>query len=308
MKKNNRVPEKISTISALHASLGIKGPKHPLISIINLEEIVTDSPTVEESLSFSYNFYIIGLKKNYEAKVRYGQNYYDFDSGILSCIGPGQIISVDSSAPQQLEGYLLVVHSDFFAQYPLAKRIKEYGFFSYATNEALHMSDAEELTIISMLKNMQNESSTPIDHFTQDLLVSNLELLLNYCNRFYNRQFITRKHVTSDIISSFETLLNSYIDNGESIVNGLPTVHYFAEKLSTTPNYLSDLLRASTGRSASHHIQDKAIEKAKELLGSTELTVAEIAYQLGFEFPQSLNKLFKKKTSITPLDYRQSLN
>ncbi|MDQ6530977.1 AraC family transcriptional regulator [Flavobacterium sp. LHD-85] len=308
MKNKAVIPEQFTTISSLHNYLKIKGPKNPLVSIISLDELESDYLEIEKSLSYSYNFYVIGFKKNFEGKIRYGQQYYDFDAGVMTCIGPGQVITIDKNSPSKVEGYLLVVHADFFANYQLATRIKEYGFFSYATNEALHLSDDEESLVISMFKNIDMEISAMIDLYTQDLVVSHIELLLNYCNRFYNRQFITRKTISNGILTKLEFELNNYFESKSLADNGLPSVQYIAEKLNVSPNYLSDMLRVFTGRSTSQHIQDKAIDKVKTLLTTTNLTVAEIAFELGFEFPQSLNKFFKRKTNMTPIEYRQSMN
>ncbi len=235
----------------------------------------------------------------------YGQtdldHYYDFDEGIMSFISPNQLLSTtaDESAT---EGCCLVFHSDFIAHYPLAKAIKNYGFFSYSLNEALHLSEKEELLIINILENIQQEYSSVIDQFSQDVIVSQIELLLNYCNRFYNRQFITRKNVNSDLLTKLETVLNTFFDSNV----GLPTVQKIAEQLNVSQNYLSDMLKSQTGQTAQQHIHDKLIERAKVILTSTNLSVSEIAYQLGFEYPQSFNKLFKNKTNISPLEYRNS--
>lgn len=308
MKNRTQEPEHFVTISALHKFLNIKGPNHPLVSVIRLDDIVMDYSQIENSVSYHYNFYLIGFKKNLEGKLRYGQEYYDFDAGVVSCIGPGQTISVDKKSPSKADGYMLVVHADLFASYPLATKIKEYGFFSYATNEALHLSEAEEDLFIGLLKNIDLEVSRQIDPYTQDLVVSHIELLLNYCNRFYNRQFITRKQVNNDLLIRLEVVLTKYFEAESLSELGMPSVQFVADQLHLSPNYLSDMLRVNTGRTTNQHIQEKAIERVKVLLATTNMTVAEIAYQLGFEFPQSLNKLFKRKTNSSPLEYRQSLS
>jgi AraC-like DNA-binding protein len=190
----------------------------------------------------------------------------------------------------------------------LAKRIKEYGFFSYASNEALHLSEKEETVISGLIQNLQQEVEAMTDNFTQDVVVSHIDLLLNYCNRFYNRQFITRKKASNDLFLKFEDLLNVYYQNDDLNVSVLPTVQYFAEKLFVSPHYLNDMLKNLTGQTTQQHIQNQLLEKAKELLSTTKLSVSEIAYRLGFEYPQSFSKVFKNKTNQTPLEFRQSFN
>jgi AraC-like DNA-binding protein len=222
----------------------------------------------------------------------------------MSFISPNQLLSSTSTDDTPTEGYSLVFHADFIAHYPLAKAIKNYGFFSYSLNEALHLSEKEEVLITNILENIKLEYSSTIDQFSQDVIVSQIELLLNYCNRFYNRQFITRKNVNSDLLSKLETFLTTFFESNV----GLPTVQKIAEQLNVSQNYLSDMLKSQTGQTAQQHIHDKLIERAKEILTSTNLSVSEIAYQLGFEYPQSFNKLFKNKTNISPLEYRNSFN
>ena len=203
---------------------------------------------------------------------------------------------------------MLVFHPDFLHGYPLAKKIKDYGFFSYAVNEALHLSDKEEQMITGVMQNLKDEIAAMIDNYTQDVVVSHLELLLNYSNRFYNRQFITRKKVSNDLLTKFEELLTAYFKQETEANDGLPTVQYISDKLFVSPNYLNDMLKSLTGQTTQQLIHNQVIEKAKELLSTTNLSVSEIAYQLGFEYPQSFNKLFKNKTKITPLEFRQSFN
>ncbi|MGY3051822.1 AraC-like DNA-binding protein [Pedobacter sp. UYEF25] len=197
-------------------------------------------------------------------------------------------------------------HPDLIRQYPLGKVIKNYGYFSYALNEALHLSEEEEQTIETILQNIQRGINSRLDNFSQDVIVSNLELLLSYCNRFYNRQFITRKMATNNLLANFETLLDNCFTNDSEVL--LPTVEKLAKALHVSSPYLSDMLRSLTGQNTQQHIHGKLIEKAKEILTTTNLTVSEIAYQLGFEYPQSFSKLFKSKTNLTPIEYRQSYN
>lgn len=220
---------------------------------------------------------------------------------------PNQVIS-SAEDEKDYSGYTLLFHPDFIRHYPLDTKIKTYGFFSYSVHEALFLSDKEKQIIFSLFENIKEELSNPIDDFSQDLVVSHLEVLLNYSNRFYKRQFITRKIVNHDILTQLETILNTYFEQEEGLQKGLPTVEYLAAQFNVSPRYLSDMLRSLTGQNAQQHIHNKLIEKTKEYLTATNLTVSEIAYQLGFEHPQSFNKLFKKKTNLTPIAYKQSFN
>jgi len=296
----------INSISELHRLMGINKPLHPLISLINMDNV--KSSANQEDAHFLLNFYGISLKRNLNGKLKYGQNYYDFDEGVLAMTAPQQVLSVGKEDNYKVSGWWLVFHPDFIMNYPLATAIKAYGFFSYAVNEALHLSDREEQTLEAIFKNIEQEYQTSIDQFSQDVMVSQLELLLNYCNRFYNRQFLTRKTISNDLLSKMENLLNEYFKNDLLIASGLPSVQYFADKLYVSPNYLSDMLRSLTGQSTQQHIHNKLIEKAKETLSTTNLSVSEIAYQLGFEHPQSFSKLFKSKTNMTPIEFRASFN
>lgn len=306
MKKETNSPYIINSISELHRLLELPKPKHPLVSVINLNEIKYH---FDESIkSFVYNFYSICTKKDFKGKLKYGQNYYDFDEGIMTFFSPGQVISTVVDQDIALSGIWLVIHPDFIQNYSLAKSIKDYGFFSYAVNEALHLSDKEEAMITDIMQNIDTEYCSVIDGFSQDVILSHIELLLNYSNRFYNRQFITRKNASNDLLSNLEKLLLDYFNGTKVQEFGLPTVLYISEQLNVSPNYLSDMLRSITGQSTQQHIHDKLIEKAKEILTTTSLSVSEIAYLLGFEYPQSFSKLFKSKTNVSPLEFRSSFN
>ncbi|HEX6430684.1 MAG TPA: helix-turn-helix transcriptional regulator [Niastella sp.] len=295
-----------NSISALHSSLNLKKPAHPLVSVIKLDDVNNEDGNAVETIV--NNFYAVFLKKNFDGKIRYGQQYYDFDNGTMAFYAPKQRVTVEGYTPSRIEGWMLVFHSDFLQGYPLAKKIRDYGFFSYATNEALHLSDKEETVISGLMQNLQSEIEAIIDGYTQDVVVSHIDLLLNYCNRFYNRQFITRKKVSNDLIAKFEELLTAYFKDDSPDSTGSPTVQYFSERLFVSPHYLNDMLKNITGQTTQQHIHNHLIEKAKELLTTTNLSVSEIAFQLGFEYPQSFNKLFKNKTNITPLQFRQSFN
>lgn len=296
-------PYIFNSISELQRALGLPKPLHPLISLVDYGEIKNDTGDIAKGMIL--NFYKISYKKQLTGKVRYGQGYYDFDEGGLSFISPGQLIA---ASPEEVDygGYTLLFHPDFIRNYPLGKHIKNYGFFSYSAAEALHLSEKEKEIMVGIFKNISHELSLSIDNFSQDIMISQIEQLLNYSNRFYNRQFITRKAVHSDLLDELEKLLTQYFDNDKALMHGLPNVQDISSQLHVSQRYLSDMLRQLTGQNTQQHIHNKLIEKAKEILSSSQLTIAEIAYQLGFEHPQSFNKLFKTKTNVSPLEYRQS--
>ncbi len=306
MKKASSNFIRIKSIAEQHQLLSLSKPEHPLISILRFE----DFPVVhnEEIVKFTMDFYTVTIKKDCDCKVKYGQTHYDFDEGIMSFTAPDQLLTLDGDLKPPASGWQLLFHADFLRNYQLGQKIKEYGFFYYAMNEALILSEKEETSVANIFRIIENEYHLPIDNFSQDVIVSQLELLLTYCNRYYNRQFITRKVPVSDLLTKMESLLTDYF-NGDKIVDeGLPSVSYLAEQLNMSPKYLSDTLRSITGQSTQQHIQNRLMEKAKQILSTTNLSVSEIAYQLGFEYPQSFNKLFKKKTNLSPLEFRQSFN
>jgi len=305
--KHMKTPEKVTSISALHQFLGLKKPTNPLISVFNFDEVKLEPETILSAITT--DFYVIALKKDCAGgKCRYGQQYYDFDEGIMYFIAPNQVLQFEDVLLNGVKGSVLVVHPDFLHGYGLASHIKEYGYFSYSANEALHLSEKEEKSIVDIIANVEQEVAGNMDSFTQDLLISNLDLLLKYCDRYYNRQFLTRKKANSDLLSKLEALLDDYFKNEKLILNGIPTVHSIADQLHLTANYLSDMLRIQTGQTTQQHIQKRLIEKAKEMLSTTELSVSEIAYHLGFEHPQSFHRLFKNRTSVSPLEFRASFN
>ncbi|WP_185093393.1 helix-turn-helix domain-containing protein [Empedobacter brevis] len=301
-----KTPVRIASISALHQFLGLKSPSNPLISVFNFDDVKLNTETILSTITT--DFYVIALKKDCAGgKCKYGQNYFDFDEGIMYFIAPHQVLQFEDVLLNSVRGFVMVVHPDFLQSYPLATKIKDYGYFSYTSNEALFLSEKEEKSIFDIIENVQSEINTNMDAFTQDLLVSNIDLLLKYCDRFYNRQFLTRRKNNNDLLSKLENLLDDYFKN-DLIENGIPSVQFFAEKLNLSSNYLSDMLRVQTGQTTQQHIQNRVIEKAKELLSTTHLSVSEIAYQLGFEHPQSFHRLFKKFSILSPLEYRASFN
>jgi AraC-like DNA-binding protein len=307
MKKDGTHLLKFNSIADGHRAFGLPAPKHPLISLLNGATTQIDTSALAGSHVLS--FYKIAYKPNISGRLKYGQTYYDFDGGGLLFAAPNQIIGGDEGVDMNAcSRYTLLVHPDFFLSYPLARKIKQYGFFSYTANEALHLSEEEEETIISVFKMMDSELSSRIDNFSQDVVISQIELLLNFANRFYKRQFITRKAVNNDLLQKMEDVLENYFNKEQSLKHGVPTVADLAGHLNLSPGYLSDMLRSLTGQSAQQHIHDRLIEKAKEILSTTSLSVSEVAYALGFEYSQSFSKLFKNKTNLSPLEFRQQFN
>lgn len=304
MEKKTNAPIKIASISELHSILQLPKPLHPLISLVDNSKMSVDISYLD--YSFTLNFYKISYKTSVNGKMGYGQGYYDFNEGGMMFTAPHQVLMTDAGSTYY--GHTLFIHPDFIRNYPLAKTIKQYGFFSYDTNEALHLSEKEKITITGLLQSMENELNTSIDEMSQDVLVSYIEVLLNYSNRFYKRQFVTRKGVNNDLLAQMEQLLNNYFEKEEPLTKGIPTVEYIAAQLNLSARYLSDMLRSLTGQNAQQHIHEKLIEQAKEKLSTTSLSVSEIAYELGFEHPQSFSKLFKNKVNLTPVEYRQSFN
>jgi AraC family transcriptional activator of pobA len=300
--------QRYKTISDFHRMRGLPAPEHPLISLVDYAAM--ERRPSHEPVNMVFDFYTVSLKRNFNAKIKYGQQDYDFDEGILFFMAPGQVFSIefDPTQLQQHSGWMLLIHPDFLWNTPLAKTIKQYAYFDYAAHEALFVSDKEEATIISIMQNIGQEYHSNIDRFSQDVIIAQLELLLTYADRFYHRQFLTRKISNHQILGRLEELLSGYFDDENIARSGLPTVQYIAYSLNVSPNYLSGLLKVLTGQSTQQHIHDKLIEKAKEKLSATDLSISEIAFQLGFEHSQSFSKLFKSKTHTTPLAYRRSFN
>jgi AraC family transcriptional activator of pobA len=304
MKKEENSPRKFDSLSEFHRVSGLPKPLHPMISFIDIKDVKVIPNELPNS--FILNFYQIAYKTTLCSKAKYGQHYYDFGEGGLIFTAPNQIFEAPDETVNS--GYILFIHSDFFLTYPLAKKIRQYGFFSYAANEALHLSDKEKATIFAIFKIIDEELKSRIDDFSQDVIISQIELLLNYANRFYKRQFITRKAVSNSLLQKLEEILDDYFNNKKSLSQGIPTVQYLSEHLNISPSYLSDMLRSLTGQNAQQHIHNKLIEKAKEKLSATNSTVSEIAYELGFEHLQSFSRLFKTKTNLAPLEFRASFN
>ncbi|TDO73637.1 helix-turn-helix protein [Flavobacterium chryseum] len=302
----NHQPHRIKSISEFHEFRDLPKPEHPLVSVYNFEDLKRLNE--DEPKSLMLDFYSIALKRSSNAKMRYGQQEYDFKEGVLLFISPGQVFSIEGNAELKHTGWSLLIHPDFLWNTPLAKKIKQYEYFGYSVYEALHLSDKEEKMIIGIMHNIRQEYQSNIDKFSQDVIIAQIELLLTYAERFYNRQFITRKISNHKILARLENLLEDYFNSETLSKKGLPTVHYIAENLNVSPNYLSGMLKSLTGQSTQQHIHDKLIDKAKEKLTTTNLSISEIAFELGFEHQQSFSKLFKTKTTISPLEFRQSFN
>lgn len=295
------------TITEFHKISGLPKPEHPLVSLVDYS--LVEYQTQEKEVSWVQNFFSIGLKRNIQGKFRYGQQQYDFDEGLMSFVAPGQVVHLVVEKPEvKPTGMLLFIHPDFLWNTPLAKKIKQYEFFGYAVNEALFMSEKEELVITELMQNIQREYHTNIDKFSHSIIIAQIELLLSYCERFYERQFITRKKSNHQILERLEQILDEWFSSEDLVEKGLPTAQEIAGMVNVSPNYLGSLLKSLTGQSTQHHIHNKLIEKAKEKLSTTTLSVSEIAYQLGFEHSQSFNKLFKSKTNISPMEFRRSFN
>lgn len=299
MKKN---PIVFNSLSQLHKAMGQKAPNHPFISILNYGEAKFDPKDFEQGIIL--NFYKISFKTSFSGQLKYGQGYYDFEEGGMSFIAPGQLLRMQAEEADY-SGMSLHIHPDFLRPYPLNSNIKQYGFFNYSAAEALYLSEKEKATILSIYKFIEEELSERIDKFSQNVIISQIEVLLNYANRFYDRQFITRKALNNDILSRLELYFDNYFKYEKSLTNGLPSVNSAAAELNLTPRYLSDLLRHLIGLNTQQVIHEKLIEKAKEHLAKDELNIAEIAYNLGFEHPQSFTKLFKNKTNLTPLKFKE---
>ncbi len=301
--KNTRI-HTFNTISEFHKISGLPKPEHPLVSLVDYG--LVDYQTDEKEISWVQHFYSIGLKRDIQGKFRYGQQRYDFDGGLLSFVSAGQLVHLTVEKPAiKPSGFLLLIHPDFIWKTSLAKNIRQYDFFGYAVNEALFLSEKEEIIITDILLNIQNEYHSRIDPFSQNIIIAQVELLLSYSERFYQRQFITRKKTGHQILEKLENVLDGYF-NHPPADQGLPTARDIAGLLNVSPNYLGSLLKNLTGQSTQEHIHHKLIEKSKERLSTTTLSVSEIAYELGFEHPQSFSKLFKAKTRLSPLEFRQS--
>ena len=300
---------KLKNISEFHSLMGAPTPEHPLMSIVNFDEF--DVLETKESIQVIFDFYIISLKYVKGVKYKYGQRYYDFDNnGVLYFVAPNQVIQFEfeNKKKEKPSGWVLLIHPDFLWNTTLANMSEKYDFFDYSLNEALFLSEKEKATLNGIAANVKLEYHSNVDNFSKQIIITHIENLLSYSNRFYNRQFITREKANHKVLEGLEQLLAYYFSKNDLVEKGLPTVQHLADQLNISPKYLSRLLKSLTGLNTQQHIHEKLIDKAKEILTTTNLNVSEIAYQLGFEYPQSFSKLFKSKTNFTPIGYRQSYN
>jgi len=303
-------PYHVKTISEFHELAGLGRPEHPLISVINLEEVKRLSEKMPASRTL--DFYSISLKRNCKGSFKYGQQRYESQGGVMYFMAPGQVFTPPIKNGETIKpptsGWALYIHPDFLWNTPLAKTIRRYEYFDYSVNEALFLSEKEEAIIIGVMQHIQGEYLANMDNYSQDIIISLIEVLLNYSDRFYRRQFLTRKIENHQVLDRLEILLTNYFNRGDLLSQGLPSVQFIAEKLNISANYLGSMLKVLTGRNTQQHIQDKMIDKAKEKISTTELSVSEISYELGFEHPQSFSRLFKAKTGLSPLAFRQTFN
>lgn len=296
----------VKSIAELHQIAGFDKPKHPLVTIIDYSKVQVVN--VPDTARFICEFYVVNYKNH--CGFTYGRQFFDHMEGTLHCTAPEQIITFEKSLEpkENTEGWGLYFHPELIRNTALGLKIKEYSFFRYDSNEALHLGEEEKNTLLGILKQMEREYHTNIDHYSQELIVSNIELFLNYCKRYYGRQFITRSNQNKDILTKFETFIADYFDSDKLKQTGPPTVKYCAEQMNLSTNYFSDLLKSETGKNAQEHIHYQLLEKAKKLLMGTHQTVNEIAYDLGFQYPQSFSKLFKNKVGVSPSIYRLQNN
>lgn len=295
----------IQSISQVHKFFGLPKPKHPLISVLPITDELTNFDYGAHT--YVFELYQISLKKGIHGSIAYGGNAYDFQEGTMVFTQPGQTLKIQNDeAFLGASGWTLIFHPDLIRSAELGQIIDKYTFFSYEVSEALHLSDDEQETLSDFVRKVEKEYSQVIDRHSQDLIISNIRLLLDYCTRYYDRQFYTRTNFNKDFVSKFESLLRDYYDSAKSLELGVPTVKYCGTALNMSPHYLSDLLRKETGKGAQDHIYYFLIERAKNKLLSTNASVSQVAYDLGFEYPNHFSKLFKSKTGLSPVEYRRN--
>jgi AraC-like DNA-binding protein len=299
----------IETISEFHQFRGLPKPEHPMISVIDIASVKRSAG--DEPTTLLLDFYVIAMKKVSGAKMKYGQELFDFDEGLMSFMAPNQVFGITPGKKDeeiQQSGWVMNIHPDFLWNTSLAATIKQYDFWDYSIHEALFLSEKEEAMINHIIQNIQQEYRSNIDKFSKQIIISQIESLLSYADRFYHRQFITREKSNHQLLDRLEKLVSDYFNSDDLIHKGLPSVAFVANALNLSPKYLSSLLKMLTGQNTQQYIHEKLIAKAKEKLSITDLSVSEIAYQLGFEHLQSFSKLFKTKTKLSPLEFRQSFN
>ena len=274
---------------------------HPLVSVVDLSQ-ASKSPT---HFTINYGVYALYLKETVCGDIRYGKQTYDYQEGTITSFAPGQVAEIEMAEGVKPKAYGILFHPDLIKGTPLGSEIKRYSFFSYKSNEALHISEDEKKIFMDCLSKIKMELEHAIDRLSKRLIAGNIQLLLDYCLRFYERQFNTRAVVNKDILSRFESLLDDYFDNGRARTDGLPTVKYFADKVFLSPNYFGDLIKKETGKTAQEYIQTRLIDAAKEMIAGSDKTMSQIAYELGFQYSQHFNRLFKKNVGYTPNEYRR---
>ncbi|WP_339901892.1 helix-turn-helix transcriptional regulator [uncultured Cyclobacterium sp.] len=293
------------TLSAYLEYLELPRPEHPMLSVFSaIGDGFLPCPK-ESSPPITNDCYTISFKKIVKGDLNYGRTKYDFTNGALFFIAPRQVLQWDSSVVFEQKGFSINFHEDFIKGTELAHQIKKYGFFSYSVNEALHLSPREEKQIESIVENIDLEYQNNQDEFSKEIIVSQLSTLLKYANRFYERQFINRKELSNDLLEQFNLELEKYFDSGQLQENGIPSIELIAENLSVSQRYLSDTLKKETGKTSTEHLQLYLIDEAKNILLNPNKTVAEVAYELGFEYPPYFSRLFKKKEGISPTEYRE---
>lgn len=307
-KISRKYMERLNSISDFHRFTGQSSPEHPLISLIDYSKVTHQSSSGE--LKWVQTFYTISLKRDVVGKYRYGQQTYDFDEGLMNFFAPNQVITIEQgeASDKKPSGWILAIHPDFFFGSELSKKIKKYQFLNYSVREALFLSEKEEKVITTILSNIQSEYQANLDQFSQEIILNQIELLLNYADRFYQRQFLTRKVSNHELLDRFEKILEEEFEEQKILENGLPNVQQIASRLHVSPDYLSSMLKVQTGQSTQQHLHRFIIDAAKVQLSTSQLSVSQISYALGFEHPQSFSKLFKSKTNQTPLEYRASFN
>ena len=293
----------LQSIADLHKLFNLGNNQHPLVAVLDFSKV---SENVNQNSKISTDFYSIMFKNYCKNNIKYGRKAIDFQDGNLICIAPNQTIEIDNEIEhrENMLGWGLFFHPDLIRATSLNDKLKSYSFFNYEISEALHLSDKEKNILLECVQKIQSELQENIDIHSQYIIVSTIELLLNYCSRFYGRQMITRSQTNKSIIAQIENILNSYFAETKVKEQGLPTVKFLADNVNLSPSYLSDLLKKETGKNAQEHIHFYLIEEAKNYLINTEKNINEIAYSLGFEYPQYFNKLFKQKTGNTPMEYR----
>ncbi|WP_244828612.1 helix-turn-helix domain-containing protein [Carboxylicivirga sediminis] len=298
----------INSIAEVHQHMGLEAPRHPLVSIYKHDEITPNHEFAGKNLSI--NLYQVMFKMCKSGSLSYGRSSYDYHEGTLIFMAPGQVVNFGHEEEwdrnEMKGGWSLNFHPDLIRRSHLGQHIDDYSFFSYEVNEALHLSDMEKQTIGEIRDKIIHEYRANIDKHSQKLIISNIELMLDYCTRFYDRQFYTRENLNKDTISRFERLLKEYYASDKPLETGLPTVKYCGAELNLSANYLSDLLKKETGRNTQEHIHNFIVDRAKTNLLNTTEPVSQIAYSLGFEYPQHFSKVFKKKTGVSPAEYRHS--